>query len=107
MTVTGLAQPRDIRDVAFDPRHPERMYALVRGLQESLAFLERDSDVVSNARLVDAVRVGAGPSKVEYIELDGRGFLLVSCYDARSVFVIAPIDARWSRWCATSPGPSR
>ncbi|MET0342560.1 MAG: hypothetical protein ABW252_16260 [Polyangiales bacterium] len=88
VTVTGFAQSRDIRDVAFDPRHPERLYALVRGLQESLAFLEHDPSVSSNARLVDAVRLGAGPSKVEYVDIDGRGFLLVSCYDARSVFVI-------------------
>ena len=86
--VSGLANARDIRDGAVDPRNPSRLFALVRGLQESIAFLELDAGVLGGARLVDAVRVGAGPSKLDYIELDGRGFLVVTCYDARAAYIL-------------------
>lgn len=88
ISVVGLADARDLREVAFDPREPRRLFALVRGLQESVAFLERDRDDPSSVRLVDAVRVGAGPSKLTYITVAERGYLLVSCYDARSIFII-------------------
>ena len=65
----GVSQPHDLRDLALDPRDPDRLYALVRGSQESIAFLQLDPNSLErDVRLVDAVRVGAGPSKIKYIE---------------------------------------
>ena len=88
LNVSGLADPRDLRDIVLDPVDPMRLFALVRGFQQSVAFLQRDPSVPGNAYLVDAVRVGAGPSKLSYLTLGGRGYLLVGCYDARAIFII-------------------
>lgn len=90
ITLTGIAQPRDLRDIALDPNDPQRIFVLVRGTQESVAFLQIDPDApgASEARLLDLVRVGAGPSKLLQITLDGRSFLLVACYDAKSIYIL-------------------
>jgi DNA-binding beta-propeller fold protein YncE len=94
IVVSGVSQPTDVRDLALDPRYPNRLYALVRGAQESIVFLELDPTVQgTGARLIDAVRVGAGPSKVEFIQIDDRPFLMVSCYDAKAIYIIDP-DSR-------------
>ncbi len=88
--VTGLAQSSDLRDVALDPNDSSRLYALVRGSQESVVFLQLDptAPAFTEARVTDVIRVGAGPSKLLQLSLGGRSFLLVSCYDARAIFVI-------------------
>jgi DNA-binding beta-propeller fold protein YncE len=87
--VSGVSQPGDLRDLAVEPKNLNRLYALVRGTQEAVAFLEVDPTLAaSNARLIDAVRIDAGPSKLIRIVQDGKVFLLASCYDGKSVFVI-------------------
>lgn len=89
----GLSQPRDVRDLAVDPADPDRLFAVVRGQfgapLEAIAFLRLDPSTSNEARLIDAVRVGAGPSKFEHVQFpNGRSFLLVSCYDERSIYII-------------------
>lgn len=90
VALPGLAQSRDLRDVALDPNDPRRLYVLIRGSQQSVAFLELDPTAPGNAeaRVTDAVRVGVGPSKLDLITLGGRSFLLVSCYDAKMIQII-------------------
>jgi len=90
IALTGIAQPRDLRDLAIDPNDPTRLYALIRGTQQSVAFLQVDPSAPANteARVIDAVRVGAGPSKLDLITMGGRSFLLVSCYDAKMIYII-------------------
>jgi DNA-binding beta-propeller fold protein YncE len=102
IAISGLSSSSDVRDVQADPRpvgegQPQRLYALLRGnlapfpnLIQSVVFLElppgqRDGRF---ARVVDAVRVGNGPSKLEQLDLGQRHFLLASCYDEGSIYVI-------------------
>lgn len=91
VVVSGVSQPSDTRDLAIDARDPNRLYALVRGAQESVAFLQLDPTVLgTGARLLDAVRVGGGPSKIKFIQIGNRPFLLVSCYDAKAIYIVDP-----------------
>jgi hypothetical protein len=79
----------DLRDVVVDEEDPTLVYGLVRGFLQSVVFLRRDPTLTNaQARLIDAVRVGAGPSKLVQATLGGRRVLLVSCYDARSIFIV-------------------
>ncbi|MDB4977231.1 MAG: hypothetical protein JWN48_5572 [Myxococcaceae bacterium] len=89
ITVSGVSQPNDLRDLAVDPVNPNRLYALIRGTQESVVFLDVDTTLSNtNARVIDEVRVGAGPSKMIRIQQDGKTFLVVTCYDSKAVYVI-------------------
>jgi hypothetical protein len=91
VVVSGVSQPSDTRDLAIDARDPNRIYALVRGAQESIAFLLLDPTAHgTGARLLDAVRVGGGPSKIKFIQIGDRPFLLVSCYDAKAIYIVDP-----------------
>jgi DNA-binding beta-propeller fold protein YncE len=88
LALSGLSQALDLRDIEVDAVDPTLVYALVRGALESLVFLRLDSTTVNNARLIGATRVGAGPSKLTQATLGGRRVLLVSCYNARAIFII-------------------
>src|SRR5690606_32981957 len=101
----GVSEPRDLRDVAIDPHDPNRLFVLVRGSQESVLFMRLDSSTLAQARLTDVVRVGAGPGKLEYIELDGRAFLLVSCYDERTIYIIDAATAELTAVVRNLSGP--
>jgi hypothetical protein len=85
---SDLQSTSDLRDFVVDSEDPTLLYALVRGLQQSVAFLKRDETSINAARLIQLTRVGNGPSKLEQATLGGRRVLLVSCYDARSIFII-------------------
>lgn len=87
--ISGVAAGEELRDVAVDPDDPSRLFALTRGSPQSVIFmrLERTSPLLE-ARVVDAERVGAGPSKLRYVKLGERPFLLVSAYDARAITII-------------------
>lgn len=91
ITLSGVAVSDDLRDVATDPEDPTRLFALTRGSPQAVLFLRIDPTFPLEARVTDAVRVGSGPSKLAYAAIDGRPFLFVSAYDARSIFVV---DAR-------------
>lgn len=86
--LSGVAIGDDLRDIAIDPKDSSRLFVLTRGSPLSVLFLTIDPRSPLEARVVDAVRVGVGPSKLRYVALGDRSFLLVSAYDARSIFVI-------------------
>ena len=87
--LSGVAVSDDVRDVAIDPDDPTRLFALTRGSPQAVLFLRIDpTSARREARVTDAVRVGSGPSKLAYAVIDGRPFLFVSAYDARSIFVV-------------------
>jgi DNA-binding beta-propeller fold protein YncE len=88
VVVTGVSQANDLRDIVIDPFNPERIWALIRGSQEAIAIIELDPSLNANARLVDEIKIGDGPSKLRGIEQDGRFFVLVSAYDEKKIFVI-------------------
>jgi DNA-binding beta-propeller fold protein YncE len=99
---SGGSQWGDIRDLLVDPRYgrdgrPERLIALVRGsgspapnLIQSVAFLELPSDEPDGrfAHVIDLVRVGSGPSKLEQVDLGQRHLVFASCYDEGTIYVI-------------------
>jgi DNA-binding beta-propeller fold protein YncE len=100
--INGLSSAQDVRDAQEDTRatpegRPQRYYALLRGslapppnVVQSVAFLELPAgqDDGRYARLVDAVRVGLGPSKLEQLDLGDRHLLLASCYEEGAIYVI-------------------
>jgi DNA-binding beta-propeller fold protein YncE len=90
LAVSGVAVGQDLRDIALDPQDPTRLFVLARGAPQALLFMRLDPTAPLRARVTDVVRVGSGPSKLEYTVLDGHPFLLVSSYDARAIFVIDP-----------------
>jgi DNA-binding beta-propeller fold protein YncE len=106
ITVNGLAQSSDARDLAVDPKDPSRLYVLVRGTQQSIAFLQLDRTAVgTGARLIDAVRIGEGPSRLLYITVGDHPFLLVSCYDAKEIYIIDPATRRLVTVVRSFSGP--
>jgi hypothetical protein len=72
----------------LDPFDDNRLWALIRGTQEAIAIIELDPNLNANARLIDEVKIGAGPSKLRGIQQDGRHFVLASAYDEKAIFVI-------------------
>ena len=94
IAIDGLTFNQDVRDVMPDLRDqaagmPRRYYALLRGLNssngpviQSVGFLELDASSPDGrlARVVDAVRVGVGQSKLAQADVAGRHLLFVSCY---------------------------
>jgi hypothetical protein len=101
LSLMGLSGTQDVRDVVLDqrPRGPDdplRAYALVRGsangsnFLQSLVFLELDARTPDGhfSRAVDAVRVGAGASKLTQATIRNRHLLFASCYDAAEIHII-------------------
>ncbi len=87
--VSGVSQPADLRDIVLDPFDANRLWVLIRGTQESVAVLELDpTNGSANARLVDLIRLGSGPSKLARIQQDGRWFVLASTYDEKKIYCI-------------------
>jgi DNA-binding beta-propeller fold protein YncE len=87
VTLSGVSQPADLRDIVIDPGVPNRLWVLIRGTQQSVAIVDLDPAAPGNARLVDELKLGAGASKLARIDQDGRSFVLASCYDSKSIFV--------------------
>ncbi|HEX5659489.1 MAG TPA: hypothetical protein VFX59_19975 [Polyangiales bacterium] len=106
VTVTGVSQPNDLRDIVLDPYDPDRVWVLIRGTQEAIAILEIDStNLSSGARLVEEVKIGPGPSKLERINQDGRWFVLSSSYDGKSIFVIDALSHKLDSVIRNLSGP--
>jgi hypothetical protein len=104
LVINGLSFTADIRDVQPDSRElatgiPRHYYALLRGkapqLTLSVAFLELDPISTDGrlARVIDAVPVRLGVSKLVQAEVGSRHLLFASCYDAAEIHII-DADAR-------------
>ena len=111
LVVSGVSQPLDTRDLTVDTRDSSRLYGMVRASQESVAFFKLDPNFRERGmRLIDAVRVGAGPSKIKFITIgagtiDARSFLLVSCYDSKTIYIIDPDTRRLVSVVRSLAGP--
>jgi DNA-binding beta-propeller fold protein YncE len=88
IVITSVAGAGDTRDVELDLQDPTRLYVLMRNLVRSVLFLRLDPTVTAGARLESEVRVGLGPSRVTQLATGGRRLLLVSCFDARAIYVV-------------------
>jgi DNA-binding beta-propeller fold protein YncE len=86
--MNNLSFPTDLRAVEFDPTNPRRIFALIRGVQQAVAFVEFDPNFENEANVVRAIRIGAGPSKLTLTTLGSRQLLLASTYDARTIEII-------------------
>ncbi len=84
----SLAGGYDIRDVLFEVDDPKRIFALMRGVVQSVLFVDRDPTSTQEGKVTAATRVGEGASKLIQATLGGRRLLFVSCFDARAIFVI-------------------
>jgi hypothetical protein len=88
----GLSQSTDVRSVIADPEQPGALFALVRGpsgsQQQVVAFVQIDPRDPQGARLVDAVRIGAGAVRLSLVTLGGRRLLFAACYDGRAIYVV-------------------
>ncbi len=85
----GLATGFDTRDVAFsaDTRYA---YVLSRS-PESIITIDQEGTpfIPGNAAITDVDDVGFGPSRLRRITMDGRDFLVTTCFDGRAVWVMS------------------
>src|SRR5690606_29703115 len=88
VVVSGFSQPSDLRAMAPDPRDPSRLYVLIRGVQETVGYLQLDDSLPTEARATTGVRLGLGPSRMRLATLGGRLFIFVSNYDVGDIYVI-------------------
>jgi hypothetical protein len=109
INLVGFSGQDDLRDVAVDPDDSSLLYALVRGAGssalESVVFLRLDSTTNNNARAIGATRVGSGPSKLTVATFGGRRVLLVSCYNARAIFIIDAVTRQLTQVVRGLAGP--
>ena len=90
--VAGLTSAFDVRDVQIDAEHG-RIFALVRGtgtgVIQSLVILQQGSgDDGRFAKVLDEVRLGRGPAKMQQAKIGDRNLVFVSCYEEGSVYVV-------------------
>lgn len=89
MRLGGIDDGEDTRDLQFHPSRPDTAFVLARRPE---AVIEVDlvrrglSSIDLGVR--DVFEVGRGPSRLATIEIDGRTYVLASCYDAQRIFVI-------------------
>jgi DNA-binding beta-propeller fold protein YncE len=92
LAISDVTPATDVRQIIVDPEDSGRFMALVRGPSTSneqvVAFYERDPREQSGARLLDAVRVGAGPAKMVLATVDGQRLLFAACNDGKGIYVV-------------------
>jgi hypothetical protein len=86
----GLDDGQDSRDILFDPRAPdERAWVLERRPESVITLdLTRMGLNAGDLGLDTIYEVGTGPSRIALATIAGRQYLLVTCFDAKKVFVI-------------------
>jgi len=87
ITLTGISSTADLRSVQVDPYDPAHLSILIRGNQQSVAFLELDDMVVTESRTRNLSVVGTGPSKLTSATLDGHPFVFASTYNDGSIYI--------------------
>ncbi|MEQ8454572.1 MAG: hypothetical protein RLO52_41780 [Sandaracinaceae bacterium] len=88
--VAGIDSGNDVRDLAFIDGGATA-FALTRS-PEALVTLDvaRGGRNPGELGLGDIYEVGNGPSRIAVAEVEGREYVLVSCFDARKIFIIDP-----------------
>jgi hypothetical protein len=88
LTIDSLDDGRDTRDIRFDPSVPDRAFVLARR-PEAVVEVDLAQSATRSTAAIDAVyEVGAGPSRLALVDVEGRTIVLASCFDARRLFVI-------------------
>ena len=89
----GVDDGEDTRDLQFDPTLPNIAYVLTRRPEAVVTVdASRRGLTAGDIALGDVYEVGAGPSRMVTTRLGPPGFertyLLVTCFDARKLFII-------------------
>lgn len=85
----GIDDGEDTRDFQFHPTRDDRAFVLARRPESVVEVdLERRGLTAIDLGLRQVFEVGAGPSRLTPIDIDGRTYVLASCYDAQRLFVI-------------------
>ncbi len=87
IVLTGISSTRDLRGVQVDPYDPTHLSVLIRGNQQSVAFLQLDEMVTAESRTRNLSVIGTGPSKLTSATLDGRPFVFASTYNDGSIYI--------------------
>jgi DNA-binding beta-propeller fold protein YncE len=92
VAISDVTPATDVRQLIVDPDNAQRFIALIRGPsnsnEQAVAFYERDPREQSGARLLDAVRIGAGPAKMVLSTVDGQRLLFAACNDGKGIYVV-------------------
>jgi DNA-binding beta-propeller fold protein YncE len=92
LAISDVTPATDVRQIIVDPEDSGRFMALIRGPSTSneqvVAFYERDPREQSGTRLLDAVRVGAGPAKMVLATVNGQRLLFAACNDGKGIYVV-------------------
>ncbi len=87
--IGGLDDGQDTRDLAFDPNAPLERAWVVERRPESVVTLDltRMGLNAGDVGLGNIYEVGTGPSRIVTATIGGRLYLVVSCFDAKKLFV--------------------
>lgn len=90
----GVDDGEDSRDIQFHPTVPESAFVLSRRPEAVVEVdLVRRGRTASDLGLRSVHEVGSGPSRLEIVELEGRTFVIASCFDAQRLFIIDADEA--------------
>lgn len=92
VSITGVDDGSDIRDVAFDPRPEVNRTYLVSRAPAALLIADSAPSNGGRLRVQDAVGVGFGASRVSVATVASTTLAFVSCFNSRDVFVV-DVDA--------------
>jgi len=85
----GVDDGQDTRDFQFHPSDPNTAFVLSRRPESVVEVdLERRGLTSVDLGLHEVYEVGRGPSRLTPIQIDGRTYVLASCFDAQRLFVI-------------------
>lgn len=88
--IGGVDQGDDVRDLVFTGTGGTA-FALTRSPEALLTLdVERAGRNPGELGLGDIYEVGDGPSRLTLAEVGGRPYVLVSCFDARKIFIVDP-----------------
>ncbi|MCB9591380.1 MAG: hypothetical protein H6719_01500 [Sandaracinaceae bacterium] len=85
----GIDDGQDSRDIQFHPQRPDTAFILSRRPESVIEVdLQRRGLTNMDFGLRAVFEVGRGPSRLVTTVIDGRTFVLASCFDAQRLFII-------------------
>ncbi|HJL20342.1 MAG TPA: hypothetical protein RMH99_32040 [Sandaracinaceae bacterium LLY-WYZ-13_1] len=89
LRVGGIDDGEDLREVQFLAADPNRAFVLSRRPEAVVSLdLARRSRTFGEAPVEELYEVGAGPSRLVPLQIDGRTYVLASCFDAQKLYLI-------------------